>query len=311
MPLMAQCFPWWHKVFERFEGIAWVPLCSVDENPESPTYGFVPCPVEKLRAHAEKILNGLGIWKGKLPLAVYLLARNVKSEIGNGTVEEKMTIALTTKNEAKRRGKSVEDLILLNGGARGSDGACRTRLSAQEPISCRLPFVGKINDPVRGSVFGRFTSSSKEPDAEAIMIAAFALRGDAGVSPNDFVRGGNDQAASFIINPKDSARRKKQYWVGALPGVNARHVMIMRTRPDLDPTSQLAQNLIGQAEAMCGAPQGGLCARGGSGLPPDPPCVERLPLLQQKGSARTAIAIVGLGLTGALAGIIVAAVNRA
>lgn len=242
------CYPWWHTAFERFKGMRYpsLPACAqgsngdqVDRDPESRTFGDVVCSPETLRKWAELQMNKMGVWEGTLPIDVYSVARNITSEMGSGSVEERMAVALTTINEARRRKMTPTRLILINktGGTR----------------------YGIINDS-SGVNFGRFTSSSKEPTVENIHIAAFALSGKAGKFPLDFVHGGNDQAQASIITPARHAADRRQYWVGPIVGVDGWATMIMRTRPEVDPKSPEGQILIRRAEEMCGASRGGRCS---------------------------------------------------
>jgi hypothetical protein len=181
-----------------------------------------------------------------------------------------------------------EKLILQN---------CGLRRSKDEPCA-PLPFFGRINDP--NFTFGRFTASSKEPGAEEMHIAAFALSGRAGTAPFDFVRGGDDQAQSSIINPFRTAHQGHNYWVGALPGVNPRSIMIMRKRPEIDPDSLFGQRLIADAYGMCGGNPNAQSPCSGSvrdGREEVADCVDQLP------NTKPVVKVAGLALLGgAIAG---------
>jgi len=299
---MALCFPWWHHRFDAFRGLKYPAICGLDRDPESRTYGFVPCDPERLRKHAESELNKMGAWTGRLPMDVYSSARNVQSEAGSSSVEEKMAIALTTRNHARRKGVSVHEAVLLNGGTTDASG-CRSRFSRAEPITCRLPFYGQINDPERGSAYGRFTASTQEPDAQAIMIAAFALSGQAGDGDDDFVHGGDDQAQASIINPASKAQGGS-YWVGPLPGVNSQAFMVMKQIPGVSAQSPEGRRLVLQAEQVCGAQHGGACAHGGNTTPEGIACIEPHPGVT---GARIALGVVAASVATVGAALLFAA----
>lgn len=262
------CLPTWRKRFEALEGSGRVskPGCAIRGAEDTQWQGFVLCSPETLRAHAEAWMQSRGLWQGYLPLDVYSLSRNIASEIGSGTLEMKMALALSTMGHAVKKGIPVSTVILSN--------------ITQQPLYGAINKIVAEFDPELGTTknkitapYGRWTASSRDPQEVDILIAAAALRGDAGL-PRDvsnFAAGADDQADSSIVNPI-TAGAQRRYWVGPLPNVNPKQLMLMRTYADIDPASPLGQQMIQRALAMKAdpAPQwrvNAMCQ--GGGLLPD------------------------------------------
>ena len=170
------------------------------------TDGNIPCVPEALRASAEKQLQASGLWAADKPLdlATYTLARNIQSEVGNGTIEERIAVGESTVNRGKLGGLPPQDAVLA------------VALFRQPS---RL--YGQINVP--GVKTGRFTSTSKDPSVLNTLLADLILSGKSG----NFNLGADDQDGleyqKYFPVPMRRVleyARNGSYWVGPLPGVD-------------------------------------------------------------------------------------------
>ena len=231
--------------------------CSLNVNPESPDYGWVLCPPEMLRANAERRMRELGYWPKtkKLSLHTYSAARNIASEQGSGTVEMKACLALSTWGQAARgvRGKNVTEVILRN--KLCSDGRNGSRC-----------LYGRIHGKEGTSTapFGRWTASSQDPSVVDILIADFVLSGGAGqpLDPGNFARGASNQAESSAVGVTSKAKYR-EYWVGPIPNVNPKKLMLMAMDKTIAPDSPRGLELIRRATDMKNGPEPDWRAEGG------------------------------------------------
>jgi hypothetical protein len=172
-----------------------------------------------------------------ISLDAYSLARNVASERGSGTAEEKVAVALSTVNQARRRGVSVHQLVTLN-----------------NRVANRYGRIHGHGD-TSSAPYGRFTASSAEPTVEDLMIAKFVLDGGAGTYPNDFARGADDQAQVRSSGWMMSLARAGSYWIGHLPGVDPSKVTLFR-KIGVPLDSAEGQTLLARGLAMLTQPPG-------------------------------------------------------
>lgn len=196
------CLPWWHKGFAKLANSSRVRSgCSTTAS------GNVNCKPEAMRAKAEK---DLGI---PLSLAEYSLARNIASEVGSGTPEEKVALAESTVRFAKG---DVVKLLLFR----------------QSPGHPNYGWYGPVHDPSGGAPYGRWSATSQDPKLDDIAIAKFVLSGKSG----NFSKGANDQLGMDIIlrksgrtaaiNAVKANAARGDYWVGLLPGVNHHKIFL-------------------------------------------------------------------------------------
>lgn len=236
--LVDLCYPWWHEKFLPYRGIRYSGGYSVpgtdQVDPALRAQGledFVPFEPETLRANAERRLRELGVFGlfGTLSQNAYSLARNIATETGSGSAEQKVAMGLSTINAARRRGVSVHTLITQNNRIANRYG--------------RIHGHGETSS----APYGRFTASSTEPTVEDLMIAKFILDGGAGTFPNDFANGADDQAQVRDASWITSLARTGSYWVGHIPGVDPSEVTLFRK---LDVSPGESQALVARALAM-------------------------------------------------------------
>lgn len=186
--------------------------------------GVVPCPPEDLRAYTETMYKSLGLWPGDraLPLDVYSLARNIRSEAGSGSISEKVAMAAVAMNRMRDQDKTMSQMTMRNG----------TRYARQ---SGQNPSV----------------ASSQDPRWEEIVIADLAMRGTFGdwvrgavlyFSPNDqdgLYRAGRVKDDRWDIYERWSSgwgsSTNGYAWIGPLAGVNHNEQFLMRKLKKIDP----------------------------------------------------------------------------
>lgn len=228
------CYPWWHAIYAPLRAQYAVPVPSgFTVNAD----GNVPANPETLRAAAEKQLRQRGLdWP--LSLDAYSLARNISTEVGSGSIEEMVALGETTQNQARRRGRSVYDLIVNPQGVghpnRGFYGNINKRNAEGQVVAAGT---------------GRWTASSKDPTLMSIAIANLVLSGQSG----DFTRGADDQDGPDAWAPQGQAAinnfvrhraSNNQYWIGPLPGIDHWHTFLQITVPGISPSSPAGQKLI-------------------------------------------------------------------
>jgi hypothetical protein len=203
----------------------------------------IACPPETMRASAERQLQASGLWPANKPLdlGTYTLARNIQSEVGSSTVEERVALGESTVNQGLRRGATTR-----------SDAANRAALFAQPSH-----LYGLINAPGGGSAgTGRFTSTSADPTILTTLLADFIINGQSG----NFAQGADDQdglefRSSFAIpmNRVLQYASSGSYWVGPLPGVDHWRLSLFRNF-GFSSSSPQGLFLIERARAVFGNP---------------------------------------------------------
>lgn len=191
--------------------------------------GIVPCQPEKLRANAEAKLKALGLLlpANVLPLDVYSLARNIRSEAGSGSIPEKVAMAAVAMNRMREQDKTMSGMTMR-------DGTWYARQSGQNPS----------------------VASSKDPGWVEIVIAYAAMAGAFGdwargavlyYSPNDqdgLYRQGKVKDDRWAIYERWTSgwgsSTNGYAWVGPLPGVNHNEQFLMRKLKKSDPAWRIA-----------------------------------------------------------------------
>jgi hypothetical protein len=223
------CYPPWHAVFQPLvHGPAEAVLhsgCTV--NPAtSPRPSDIDCDPEAMRQAAEHQLQTSAFWptNKSLTLDTYALARNIQSEVGSGTPEERVALAETTINRALQKRMTPAQLILMSAHKR----------------------FGEIQT---GNPSNRFTASSQDPSILSTLIADFVLSGQS----NNFAQGADDQDglefSKYFPDPVWKVKHQAQtgdYWVGPLPGVDHWKTTLWH-HYGYKPTSAEGQALIARA----------------------------------------------------------------
>lgn len=214
------CYPSWHAIFAPLASGSQVTVasgCRVNAQ------GNVPCAPEKMRAVAEAQLQRLvsrWLFDGKLSLDAYTLARYMQTEVGDGTIEERVAVGEAAVNRArlKKPPTSVVGLLLFN----------------QRFGHPNRGYYGPIHGPggVTTSPYDRWASTSKDPTVLTLLLAIAILNG----LTDNFSRGADDQVgleyASAFPNPAGFVQklaRQGDYWVGPLPGVDHWRTFLTRS----------------------------------------------------------------------------------
>ena len=198
----TDCYPTWHPTFAPMVGGPADQLilnsgCRPDET------GEIRCQPETMRASAEKQLQASGFWPANksLDLNTYTLARYMHSEIGDGTVEERVAVGEVAINQAKRRNQDVNGLLLFT-----------------QPTH----LYGEIN-VAGGRNTGRFAATSRDPSVLTTLLADLVISGKS----ENINLGADDQDGMefqrFFPNPMNkilSEANSGSYWVGPIPGVD-------------------------------------------------------------------------------------------
>lgn len=238
----VSCLPWWHVQFAspRFS-------VTIPSGAGRDAEGNVDADPERLRADAEKFLTSRGFWRGRLPLAVYTLARYIQSEVGDGTPEEKVAVAEAAVNRARisypqlRLQDAVNQLLLRRVCTPSASYPLAKRACGRYgPIHASDATCERLGLTSGCAPYGRWASTSRDPTVQAILIADFVLAGKSG----GFARGADDQfgpdAARRVQGQGDAElaariRRRAErgsFWIGPLAGVNPRRTLLFASRPE-------------------------------------------------------------------------------
>lgn len=210
--------------------------CKIVTDNADPLFGFVPCAPEDLRARAEKATGR------SISLDQYSLARNIATEIGSGSISEKVAMALSTLGRAALGtsvGSSVTEVVLKNAQCSFGRGA-----------RC---FYGSIHAAgnVDTAPFGRFTASTQDPTLQDLAIAEFVLDGRAGrpLALDNFANGADDQWSPLSSKRGDRSAAVQtgldkigiealsgDFWVGPICGVDPVKIQLFKRRADLKGT---------------------------------------------------------------------------
>lgn len=225
----ATCYPPWYARYRVFEtGTPRISSGAATVN------GNVQARPEDLARAAGKAIGR------EVSVEAYTLARYLASEVGSGTIGERVAVAQNALNRVRYvepKTRTVTNLLLY-------------RQAAGHP---NRGFYGPIHGPagVSSAPYGRWAATSRDPTVGDLQIALGVLSGD--IDPA-FSKGADDQMGPEHLNdPVGSVvshgKNRRQYWVGPLPGVNPWHTIQYRTIKDLDPASPLGQTLIARGVA--------------------------------------------------------------
>ena len=200
----TDCYPTWHPTFAPMVGgPADTTILNSGCRPDAS--GEIRCAPETMRASAEKQLQASSFWpRGKpLDLATYTLGRYMHSEVGSGTVEERVAVGEVAVNRAKleKLAQGVVSLLLL-----------------RQPTK----LYGEINVAGGGST-GRFAATSRDPSILSMLLADLVISGKS----ENINLGADDQDGlefkRFFPIPMNrilSEANSGRYWVGPIPGVD-------------------------------------------------------------------------------------------
>jgi len=210
--------PYWHAELEkRSQDLRVLTRCPIIDKPDPrlPATGFAPCQPEALRNRAEKRIRELDLGFDAVSLDEYSVARVLRSEWAPATVETKVAVAECIHNLASRKNTTPTKLILKNGHDLG--------------------LYGRISQ-------GRDFDTAIDPVVGDLCVAHFALT----KKPN-FIRGGDSYACPARMGknaiPILMGWMQQNAWIGALPNVPLRHLIIFQhTGPRLTPAQKVAND---------------------------------------------------------------------
>jgi hypothetical protein len=211
--------------------------CKIVSNSEDALFGFIPCPPEEMRARAARATGR------SITLDQYSLARNIATEIGSGTIGEKVAMALSTIGRAAlgSSGTTVTEVVLRN-----------TNCSFGRGSRCLYGSIHAAGN-VDTAPFGRFTASTQDPTLQDLAIAEFVLDGGGGapLSLSNFARGADDQWSPLSSRRGDRAAAVQtgldkiggealqgDFWVGPICGVDPVKIQLFKRRGELKGTPE-------------------------------------------------------------------------
>lgn len=225
----ATCFPAWYERYRVFE----TDTPRVRSGASTVNGNVQARPEDLARAASQAIGRNVSV-------EAYTLARYLSSEVGSGTLGEKVAVAQNALNRVRYiepRVKTATNLLLY-------------RQASGHP---NRGFYGPIHGSagVSSAPYGRWAATSRDPSVGDLHIALGVLSGD--IDPS-FSKGADDQMGPEHLNDPVASvvshgKNRRQYWVGPIPGVDPWHTIQYRTIKDLDPSSALGQTLIARGVA--------------------------------------------------------------
>lgn len=236
------CWPWFHPDLTAIASQPWansiVPSgCSADGT------GSIPCAPSSMRESAEAWLAAyapaaLAMIGGRLDQDTYTFARYMHSEVGSGTVEERVAVGEAAVNQAKNRA--------------GTFGSWRSKLNGMlipngkyGAIHCPAAYCAQLGKSADCNCAGRWAATSRDPSVLSVILANLVVSGQSG----DFARGAMTQWGPEYLKNTDGSRMGQgttrarvetfvryaasssgggYYWVGALPGVDPWHTWLAK-----------------------------------------------------------------------------------
>ncbi len=177
----------------------------------------------------------------EVSLEAYTLARYLSSEVGNGSLAEKVCVAQNAINRvryAEPRTRTLTNLLLY-------------RQAAGHP---NRGFYGPIHQGT-DAPYGRWAATSRDPSVGDVLIALGVLSGD--IDPW-YSKGADDQLGPKalkahgydpVLSVHNHGLNRRQYWVGPIYGVDPWQTFQYRTMPEVDPRSPIGQALIDRGVA--------------------------------------------------------------
>ena len=255
---MSQCWPWFSAPYRALAAEAWTKTiipsgCGVDSG------GNVACPPETIRANAEawlaqkypQVLAQIG---GRLALDVYTFARYMHSEVGSGTVEERVAVGEAALNQARTSLRSIYKMLTPNG-YYGPIHAPKAWCEAHG-YSCS----STSNPNVCCAPYKRWASTARDPSIMSLLLAALVVSGGSGDfalgavtqwGPEAWIKDGQTKLNNFVRNIASSS---KYYWVGPLPGVDPWHTFLVR-KEWFGPSTPMGGGLVARGQEALTLPR--------------------------------------------------------
>jgi hypothetical protein len=226
---MSDCFPFFHNLFPAATNqIKLSSGCSLNST------GNVGCSPESMRADAEHQLSAAG-YLSSLDLETYTLARYMQSEVGGGTVEERVAVGEAARNRARSENIGINDLLLY-------------RQPVGHPNRGFYGPIHGIGTGVSTAPYGRWAATSADPTVQTALLADLVTSGKSA----NFSRGAIDQdgpeywagqGQASLNGYVQGLAKSGQYWVGPLPGVDHWHTFL-QFEPGISSSTVEAQALI-------------------------------------------------------------------
>jgi hypothetical protein len=230
MATPTDCLPWWHDVFQPMVSTLSVNVPSGCSVAFDPTTGDIPCPPEQMRATAEAFLRAhypqylAGFLGGRLTLDTYTFARYMESEVGSGTIEERVAVGEAGLHRGQRIGRSISQLLMprgFYGPIHAPDWRCAQLINPRTgaPYNCSNS-AGTCCNP-----YGRWAASTRSPTVLTILLAHLIVTGQSDNFSNDaddqdgpeaWIKQGQAALTNYV---KGLAANGK-FWVGPLPGID-------------------------------------------------------------------------------------------
>jgi hypothetical protein len=222
----TDCYPPFHA---KFAALAAGPQTTVFSGCAVNALGNIACAPEAMRANAEVQLRRLapGLFEGGLSLEAYTLARYMASEVGSGTVEERVAVGEAAVNRAKleRLSRGILSLLLFR------QGSGHPNFGFYGPIHATAESCAQRGLPEFCHPFGRWAATTRDPTVLTLLLANLIMTGQSG----NFANGADDQSDMLnrkaYPNPASTLQHKAtkgDYWVGPLPGINHHHTFLFR-----------------------------------------------------------------------------------
>lgn len=217
--------------------------CKIITDPNNALFGFIPCDPDDMRARAARATGRA------ITLDQYSLARNIATEIGSGSIGEKVAMALSTVGRAAlgTSGTTVTEVVLKN-----------SKCSFGRGERCLYGSIHAAGN-VDTAPFGRFTASTQDPTLQDFAIAEFVLNGDAGgaLALSNFARGADDQWSPLSSKRGDRSAAiqtgldkiggealQGDFWVGSICGVDPVKIQLFKRRAELKGTPEGAALVV-------------------------------------------------------------------
>lgn len=242
------CFPWFHEKYAALANESWTKAiipsgCSLDDT------GNVPCSPSSLRdkaqawlaANAPQVFPLIG---GSLSQLTYTFARYMHSEVGSGTIEDRVAVGEAGVNQAQRRAgvlgswtTAIGKMLVPNG--------------LYGAIHAPDAYCASIGKPPRCNAANRWAATSRDPSIMSLLLAHLVVSGASGNFANGAETQWGPDAFRFsdkskIDSPAQVERFVKAvanqgyYWVGPLAGVDPWHTFLVKKMPSMLGASMMA-----------------------------------------------------------------------
>lgn len=236
MPTPTNCYPSWYAPFATLAAQSWtktiIPSGCVVNN-----QGNIPCAPSSMRASAEAWLTKnapqvLPMIGGALSQDVYTFARYMHSEVGSGTVAERVAVGEAGVNQGKASGRTITKMLMPSG--------------YYGPIHAPDAYCASIGKPPMCAPFSRWAATSRDPSIMSLLLAHLVVSGgsrnfaNGAVTqwgPEAWIKDGQTRLTNFV---KNIAATSKYYWVGPLPGIDPFHTFLVYKATLIEPLKSAA-----------------------------------------------------------------------